>query len=175
MVEESVEAVYFNWLCAKVQSPDVRSNYRQLLELLYRTEFVWVNLYDENRAMDGVELRLDFLRETRFEKDHTWYESPCSVLESLIAFAQRAEFQTEMPVAEWFWKFMENLRLDEYRRMSEDDVPVVHGILDVFMARTYSPTGDGGLFPLRKSDKDQREVEIWYQFCEYVLNELNLF
>jgi hypothetical protein len=89
----------------------------------------------------------------------------------LVGFAQRAAFQTDMPVRDWFWKMIENLRLDDYRQISAGDDLEIQSRLDTFIWRTYTRDGSGGLFPMRRPKDDQRKVEIWYQFCEYVQAE----
>lgn len=166
-MDVELEEMYFKWLCAKVTTP-YSNMYDGLLMILHKTEFVWIVLGDRNRAADGVELRTDFLRETNYLRTREWYECPCSILEALIAFARKANFQTDMPVADWFWKFIENLGLSEYRRVSDGDVRHILDILNTFVWRTYQPNGVGGLCPMAAPHRDQREVEIWYQWCEYV-------
>ena len=163
---EPIEESYFNWLCAKVLS-NSSNMYRDLLHILHSTEFVWVVPIDENRLEDGLELRIDFLRETRLERDDHWYSLGCSVLEMLIAFSRRAEFQTGIKDSDWFWELIENLGLGEFRRLPNDP-SVISEIIDRFIWRTYSEDGHGGLFPLRWPKQDQRELEIWYQFYEYL-------
>lgn len=166
-MSEPIDHEYFDWLCAKVQRG--RSHiYFDLLRILHNTEFVWVVPEDKNRAEDGVELRLDFLREARSHSDPQWYAQPCSVLEVLIAFAYRASFNTETPVRDWFWEFLNNLDLGEYRQVSRSDEVYIREKVHAFIWRTYDPSGHGGLFPLQWPKTDQRKVEIWYQFCEYL-------
>lgn len=164
---EPIEEAYFNWLCAKVLSPHINMYY-DLMRILHSTEFVWSILGDRNRQEDGVELRQYFLNASEYEKDLNWFTEPCSLLEVFISFAQRASFQTDTPVQDWFWIFMTNLCLDEYRQVSNSDLPVIEDILYSFIWRTYKPNGYGGLFPLDTTNEDQREVEIWYQFCAWV-------
>jgi hypothetical protein len=164
---EPIEAEYFDWLCAKAL-PAYSQNYSGLMQILYRTEFVWLVPGDRNRLEDGVELREYFLREAFMKKDPVWFDEPCSLLEVLIAFAKRAEFQTDIPIRDWFWTFLGNLELDEYRRVSTDNVSIIEEILYIFIWRTYNSTGYGGLFPLDHPKEDQRKVEIWYQFCAWV-------
>lgn len=166
-MREPIEHEYFNWLCAKVLQRNQKS-YHELLGILYRTEFVWLVPMDENRAEDGKELRLDFARETNVERDFLFETQPCSLFEMFLGFAQRASFQTDSPVREWFWSFMENLHLDQFRHVSESDKIMIEEILDTFIWRTYDSHGWGGLFPLSKIDRDQRKIEIWWQFCDYV-------
>jgi len=57
-----IEEDYFSWLLAKVvlpRSPHT-DNYYGLLLVLHTVEFVWAIPGDQNRAEDGLELRLDF-------------------------------------------------------------------------------------------------------------------
>lgn len=174
---EPIEGQYFNWLCAKVLGPNPRS-YLGLMRILYCTEFVWTGnvLHDQNRAEDGIELRLDFLRAMEAkdpdfgfeERQSHWYTCDCSVLEMLIAFAIRAADQTEISVKDWFMQFLKNLGLDEFRQVDESDKPVIEDILTTFIWRTYDSRGNGGLFPMRQTQNDQRDIEVWYQFCEYL-------
>lgn len=167
IMREPIENEYFNWLCAKVLQKNQRS-YHELLGILYRTEFVWLVPMDENRAEDGKELRVDFSREAHIELDPIFKSQPCSLFEMFLAFAKRASFQTDSPVREWFWSFMENLHLDQFRHVTGSDNIMIEEILDTFIWRTYDSHGWGGLFPLSKTDRDQRTIEIWWQFCEYV-------
>lgn len=166
-MNEPIEEAYFNWLCAKVLTVTVPI-YWGLMRILHQKEFSWIVTGDKNRAADGVELRDDFFRETHLPMDESWYAQPCSIFEALLAFANRASFQMDEPARDWFWKFMTNLDLDEYRQVYEEDVPIIEDILDTFVWRTYEPSGHGGMFPMRWPQHDQREVEIWYQFCQYV-------
>ena len=41
-------------------------------------------------------------------------------------------------------------------------------IVASWLDRTYSYDGEGGLFPLRNPDYDQRDAEIWYQMQAYL-------
>lgn len=166
-MREPIENEYFNWLCAKVIEPGDR-NYGTLLQILHSTEFVCVVHEDTHRAMDGIELRRFFTNETGNNRESGWFDQPCSILEVLISFANIACFQTDIPVRDWFWEFITNLHLEDYRQVSDSDVPKIQNILYVFNTRTYDTNGNGGLFPLSNTDNDQRKVEIWYQFCEYV-------
>lgn len=167
MMNEPIEELYFKWLCAKVMPPH-SDNYNGLLTVLHRTEFVWVVPGDDNRAADGLELRLNFLAETHFYKELTWFETPCSVLEMLIGLCYRVGFQTRTEVQDWFWTFIRNLGLEECRRITDGDVPAIQEILDRFIWRNYSYDGRGGLFPLQEPHRDQRKIETWYQFGDYV-------
>lgn len=164
---EPIEGEYFNWLCAKVLTTQ-GTIYHDLLKILYETEFTWIIPGDRNRSDDGRELRYSFLYMSGWDSDPNWFHQPCSVLEMLIAFADRALFQTDTALQAWFWEFMTNLDLGEYRQVGRSDVPKIEDILQMFIWRTYDESGHGGMFPLRWPKRDQRKVEIWYQFCDYL-------
>lgn len=159
------------WLYRQVASSRLRNTRRthwHLMRLLFTREFVWSVPNDDNRLMDGIELRYEFLNEAysgEFNPD--WMDLECSVLEMLVAFARRLSFETEREPRAWFWEFMENLELHS---TDHDPQPPeeVNAILDIFLDRKYDRRGNGGLFPLRHTKKDQRKIEIWYQFCEYI-------
>jgi len=165
---EPIENLYFNWLCAKVVDDITSPVYMDLLTILHKTEFICIVPMDKNREADGRELRYYFTNETGQVGDSVWEEQPASVLEVLISFADRAEFQTDIPVKAWFMTFLENLGLEEYRQVSDSDLPTIENILNTFLWRTYDPRGFGGLFPIPHTQQDQRKKEIWVQFCEYV-------
>lgn len=176
MVEpiEPLENVYFNWLCAKVvddREQNINLTYWKLLKKLHTTEFVWMLSGDDNRAEDGKELRTEFLLLYEIPDDPEWRELiGCSILEMLIAFSRRAGFMSGSSDKDWFWKFIENLGLTECDDGHINE-KLVDDILEVFVWRTYEYDGAGGLFPLRKPEADQRDVEVWYQFCDYLVDK----
>jgi len=171
---EPIENVYFNWLCAKIlymQNPTPSLRYDNLLACLHREEFAWSIVGDDNRARDGVELRMEFLFASRYDPPLGWMEFPCSVLEMLIAFSKRAEHMSDIPFSNWFWTMIENLGLKEYNDARPLDEPQVREVLHNFVWRLYDRNGFGGLFPIANAERDQRNLQIWYQFCDYVAAE----
>lgn len=165
-MEEPIEHLYFDWLCAKVKT-DRNANYLELFRIMHTYEFVPMNSSDENRVEDAKELRELFLSDIGVGGTD-WLGQEASIFEVLIAFSERASFQIDMTPQEWFWQFVTNLRLETYSRVTRQDRRTIDDILHRFVMREYEPNGDGGLFPLRRPKNDQRKVEIWYQFCEYV-------
>jgi hypothetical protein len=177
MHNEPIEEVYFNWLYSKVASvmnPTPSLTFYTLLRDLHSIEFVWIVKGDDNRAQDGLDIRREFLRESFIHHDSIWMSVGCSILEMLISFSRRAEFETDLSSREWFWIFLENLGLSELSDNKEDISRLVSVIMDDFIWRTYRRNGRGGMFPLKHPHSDQRKVEIWYQFYEY-LNENHIF
>ncbi len=171
-MEEPIEEIYFNWLYSTVASVDVPTpslTYWTLLRDLHMTQFVWAIEGDDNRAEDGLDLRKQFLRQSMLPQDPAWTSIPCSVLEMLIAFANKASFETNQDARDWFWQFMHNLGLDELNDAKRHISEQVNEVMDQFIWRTYKPNGEGGLFPLQEPSPDQRHVEILYQFNYYLV------
>jgi hypothetical protein len=173
-MNEALENDYFNWLCTKVKEPDRRptptTSFDNLFRTLHNTEYIWLLPGDDNRAEDGKELRREFIVLANIPDVPDWRMLPCSVFEMLIAFSRRAEFNSEMSAKNWFWEMLANLNLsdcnDAWGASSEEIV----GVLEHFMFRNYSRDGDGGLFPLLHPHADQTKVEIWHQFCDYLVD-----
>jgi len=166
---------YFNYLCSIVKK---RKKYEKLLRMLHSIWFYALIPYDDNREMDGIQLRESFIEERGLQalslfdlENHQ--EQKCTVLEMLIALAQRLEFETalskwEKSTAEWFWILINNLGLDTFTD-ENFDMEAVQEKVQIFLDRKYKKNGEGGLFPLRYPRRDQRTVELWYQMSDYIL------
>lgn len=174
-MNEPFEEFYFNWLCAKVERmrPTTPSNsYFRLLKILQNTEFVWLLSGDDNRAADGQELRREFLIAAELPDNKEWrFHEGCSIFEMLIAFSRRAEFQTAILARDWFWEFLDNLGLSDFNDAFDVSDDIIDDILYQLVWRTYEYDGLGGLFPIGTPKHDQRNVEIWYQFCDYLVDQ----
>lgn len=166
---------YFKYLCDRVRTD---KSYENLLDILFDTEFFGLIPNDDNRATDGMYLRDDYCNE---EGQHALSLSeknaPCSVLEMLMGLSLRLEIETiqskwEKPPSEWFWILIDNLGLrdlDDDSWVSGESDKIVRTTLENWLNRRYLPSGEGGLFPLSVSLRDQRRIEIWYQMSAYVL------
>jgi hypothetical protein len=168
---EPIEDAYFNWLYFKVASVDVSTpslSYYRLLRELHSKEFVWLISGDDNRAEDGIVLRKEFLTYSKYDYNSSWVDLPCSVLEMLIAFCRRAEFDTDFTEREWFWMLLDNLELSELNDTRLGISEITDSVLTTLIWRTYDYDGNGGLFPTENSINDQRKVEIFYQWCNWV-------
>lgn len=172
-MNEPLEELYFTWLYSQVSNVKARGRHRTywvLMRQLFTTEFLEFVPNDDNRLMDGLELRQEFLLDADIHEDHhDWMDIGCCVLEMLIALSRRIGFMTDTAPDAWFWHIMRNLGLDELSDAKEDFSDYVSQVLYRLIFREYEPNGSGGLFPLRVPKQDQREVEIWYQMCAYVL------
>lgn len=175
MPRGTLDDKYLTWLYGQIADAKIRrgnKTYWKLLRQLYSHEFQYFIPNDSNRASDGRDLRLLFADENACDIDAAWMDLDCSFLEMLVAFAKRLEFQSEQTSERWFWELLQNLGISEYH----DDMGYNEKFVDECVARvnerTYHANGSGGLFPLRKPKKDQRRVELWYQMCEYLLQDM---
>lgn len=172
MIRYDISDNYFDWLsnivCGKRYSKQL--SYMKLLEYLHSVDFRYSIPMDQNRAMDGMDLRWRFTLETDLELD---LDTPCSVLEMLIALSIRCEENIMDDPAvgdrtgQWFWGMIVNLGLGSmtdtrFNRYFVEDV------IERFLNREYEPDGRGGLFRIRNCDFDLREVEIWHQLLWYL-------
>ena len=150
-----------------------------ILTYLNAIPFRWLLDLDENRAIDGLELRNDILESDSeiTESLLAFRESPATILEVLIGLAHRMDdalttWGDSSKVDIWFWEMVRNLGLtkftDDYMVVSPEIIGEVNDILDGWMDRTYDFDGRGGLFPLMNPETDQRFVEIWYQMSYYI-------
>lgn len=164
---------YLTWLYSQVGSVKLRSpsrTYWSLLRRLYVKEFVWIIPNDDNRLEDGRELRYQFLEDAGIDDpDPIWMGMGCSMLEMMVALSRRLAFETEGEAKWWFWKLIANLGLERCSDSKPCSEEKVDETLDAVIWRTYAPNGQGGLFPLRDTTQDQRDVEIWYQLNAYLL------
>lgn len=175
-MNQPLDELYLNWLYDQVGNSKLRSparTYWSLFRQLYTREFVWLVPNDDNRCADGKDLRLEFCAIYHLDLvDPRWMELGCSTLEMMVALSRKLAFEAEGEPREWFWQLISNLGLgrctDAWYRVTLGEEHVEE-VIDTLIFRTYSYEGDGGLFPLRNADRDQRQVEIWYQMNAYIL------
>ena len=179
MSRNEVRTAYFqwlyNWMSGERYHYDV--SFRRLLMQLHDTEFTYTIRNDQNRAEDGINLRY------RFTKSHTIDEpvdyileclaGPCSVLEMMVALANRCEEDyMDDPAygdrtAQWFWGMVANLGLGNMTDVWYDK-SYVTDVLYKFLHRKYDSDGSGGLFRIRGYKGDMRRMEIWHQMCYFL-------
>ena len=163
---------YFDWLCILI-GIDCRTtgrNYGILARGLHSMEFRAKLPPDNNRGMDGMQLRVDFMRQYGPQGSST-NRGPCTMLEFFIALAKRMSFlmhgnDSGHHSEYYFWVMMNNLKLS---KLTDDKWHYLNG--DFYLEdaiwrvqnRQFDYNGQGGIFPLRMSKDDQRFVEFWYQ------------
>lgn len=168
---DAISEDYFNWMYDRVCGDSFRNqmSYRKLLKYLYDRDFVFLDRMDENRAIDGVDLRYRHDKETARELS----DKPCSVLEMMIALSIRCEndIMSDMKYGDrtnkWFWGMIGNMSLHNMSD-SEFNIRMVRHRIDILLRREYDPDGRGGLFTVKHCSYDLTNVEIWYQMNWYL-------
>lgn len=175
---------YFACLCGLVGADDPDCSYKNLCWVLMDIPFKVVLGMDENRSMDAQGLRADFISNHRLEYPNIAFMdvrySSIRVFEVLIALAYRINDDVMWDPDKgdraiiWFWEMIQNLQLDHFEdsdegwKTSQND-QICRRIVQIWIDRDYNYDGFGGLFPLKHPQKDQRNVEIWYQMHAYFL------
>lgn len=172
MTPELTDDAYLRWLYRQVAQVRLRNpsrTYWSLLRQLYTTEFVWFIPNDDNRVMDGRELRYEFIEEEGITYvNDEWLDLGCSMLEMLIALSRRLSFDAEGQPRAWFWHLLKNIELDHLTDEQPYSEKEVDDVLETVIWRNYQANGHGGLFPLKNAKRDQTKVEIWYQLAAYL-------
>lgn len=188
---EFAEEAYFMWLCSLVHADGPDQSYFGLMNILHGIDFVSRVPHDENREADGVNLR--YLFEKQCKEEYPYPRKCCTLLEMMVALSRRIEDDVMYDPAygdrsaDWFWEMIENLELDQYDdsydlyggyvEYGDGQWSFVDKIKDVcytLVDREYDYDGSGGLFPLENPNKDQRNVEIWYQMSAYFLENYDV-
>lgn len=173
---------YFEWLMGIVTSGTFnrRKRYSRLLRALFDTDFEWIMAIDENRAIDGDNLRKEYHSNLVMWGDirkanmfnAVASDKECSIFEMMLALAIRMSDITvdadhDSRICEWFWDMVNSLGLGDMDDAGFNENKV-NDILHRFLHREYSPEGEGGLFFIEKPYKDLRTVDIWYQMNWYL-------
>lgn len=175
-MDEPLDEQYLKWLYRQVASIRLRNparTYWSLLRQLFKTEFVWLIPNDDNRIEDGRDLRYEFIEESGADPSDDWMTLQCSMLELLIGLSRRLDFEADGGSRRWFWTLLENLDLHNLNDSEYDNQEeFVDDVLANVIWRTYDYDGSGGLFPLEHPDRDQTQVELWYQLSAYLLERV---
>ena len=128
---------------------------------------------DENRSDEGKDLREIFSDECGFDYIPDEINGPCSVLEMMISLSKRwnqevSETNEEDNSIIYFWTMIKNLGLEG---CTDDkfDPEFVREKLNILLDRDYLENGEGSLFPLKRSKENQKNIEIWYQLQNYII------
>lgn len=172
-----IQNCYLNWV-KTLAFPELekRQQYSYLLDFLYNVPFTYLIPLDQNRYIDGIDLRYRFGYEYNISDDEIKYyidNRNCTVLEMMVALALKCEEEIMADpeignrIGNWFYAMLENSHLN---CMTNDvfDVYYVDERIKQLLNRQYSFDGDGGLFKVRNPKRDMRTSEIWYQMCWYL-------
>lgn len=176
-MSEPLDELYFKWLYKQVAEPAIQERnltYWRVLKILFEKEFVWIDdvVNDENRIGDGKALRTEFVESqgwTVSDVDSNWITLGCSMLELMVGLSRRLEFLADGTPHYWFWVLMENIGLVRFNDQKRLPRRHIDDVLNDIIFRNYGSSGLGGFFPLQYPKEDQRDIELWAQMNEYVL------
>ena len=170
----NTEELYFEWLQSLIDGNRYsKTPFTKLLTYLHDDVFTWTIPKDDNRAEDGIDLRYRFAIEKDILASKEFLENSCSVLEMMVALSVRCEedimdnARLGNRTGQWFWGMLNNLGLGAQFDSRFDEV-YTERVIERFLNRDYEPDGTGGLFTVNNTDRDLRDVEIWYQLCWYL-------
>ena len=153
---------YYLWLDSLVNDGD----HDVLIRYLYEHPYRWQFILDENRAAGGINLRRNYAYENGIDIQDVGY-GPCSILEMLIALADRMTELIPGDLFNCFYILLDNLGLTQFRDSNFDERKVNY-ILNVWLDRSYDAAGEGSLFPLRNYDGDCRTLDTWGQMNAWI-------
>lgn len=184
---------YFEWLLRYIAiDPDDTNDYSLLCSQLMDTAFYPIVEMDENRWEDGVRYRYLYAMEK--ENNNTYRANMisdhlddilggCSVLELMVAMAERMRYEMEGSLYEaeasyWFRQLIGNLGLDIYTNneylCNEAAFFNVESIVEKMVFRRYGFDGRGGLFPLQNPNSDQSKEEIMTQMNNFLMENYDI-
>lgn len=181
-----LDELYYEWLLTCLDENGVREGVAHLALLLHNCDFLRRVGHDINRAVDGANLRLEFMSQfadADFDPHVTndLMMQECTWLEMLVALARQLDYLYEGGVENRFLEMVENMQLGPVMEFNpvrsritrEFDQQLVDTVTSGIDNDQFDQDGHGGLFPLRKTGHpDQREVEIWDQAAAYFRERL---
>lgn len=182
---DQIQDEYYLWLISLVNIGlnDNELPYLILSKKLHSINYTWFVPNDDNRAFDGDELKEKFADHYNIEfYEEMALKRPCTMLEMLIALSYRyldnvEDLDDNVILSDVFLELLYNLGLHiftDYDYRENGNHKKVDEIVYTMLNRTYTENGEGGLFPLKYTNVDQRNVEIWYQMNAYLREKYQL-
>lgn len=169
---------YFDLLASEICQKDHSIyDYSMLLRRLYDIPFEVRVEMDENRKMDALNMKMEYV-ESDLAPEHgtrVLVERFISVLEVLFALAKRMENDilcdpmTEIDNSSmYFWDMLRNLDVEKYKNDNFKGINVDEKVCK-WLRRDYTHDGKGSIFYVPRSKIDMRKEEIWNQMQCYIM------
>lgn len=177
---------YFDWLCTKATGNYCyfegyrlfeTYSYYLLFSKLNNVKFKVTNVYDDNRYVDGIDLRYRFGYEFNITREEIDYISEligaCSVFEAMVALAIKCEenIMSDPKYGDrtkvWFEEMLYSMHLINSTDANYDEKYVSERI-NIMLNKEYSYNGDGGLFTVECPPDDMRKYDLHTQMCWYL-------
>lgn len=183
---------YFEWLLNKAGVDDGDHGYSILCSVMHEMIFYPILEMDADRWEDGVRYRYEFAfwHENQDERAADILTEQlddqlggCTMLELVISLIDKMSFemldsQYEAGPGKWFEELIGNLGLDVYtnKEFMENEAAYfeVDQTLERVIFRKYNYNGEGGFFPLRRAEDDQRSTELIIQMNNYLAENYDI-
>ena len=166
--------VYRFWLNSLVQN-ELSPCYKQLLTILWRTEFFAEYKEDEARGEDAKSLRDMFSSRDDIELTNEEYiklkNTPVRLIEVMIALAQRINdiASTDDDVSKYFWEMVASM---EMQKMDDNNYIASNAQkkIDILLGHKYHKNGRGGLFFVKGvgPEYNATQSDLWTQMNVYL-------
>lgn len=169
-ISRSTTEDYLHWLESQLLDEDsARKTYGDLVKAMFAKKFLAIMAMDNNRMVDGLDLRVEFAHHEHIRPDRMSSLGPCSFIEVLVALSRRLAFNAGGQAPGWAWQLLCNTELDRLSDpLTRPKLRRADEIMDTVIYRRYFPDGTGGFFPLNHPDDDQTQIELWYQMHAYI-------
>lgn len=170
---------YFHWLKQQAFATRQRQDlYSGVMETLYDIPFYWDMDLDGDRAADATAYR-KYERYVLDQEPHSlskdwldrWEQATPSVLEVLVAIAERWSQYYDKPIPFFFNHLFRNMGLQQFRglKLRHTEEEAIRWAMDNWMNRQIERNGEGSPFPIRwrHDSVDMRELDIWSQMSAY--------
>ena len=161
-----IKESYFNYLIRKIGLENDTLMTSSLWAMFCMPFYILVD-FDSNRYEDGKQLRRDLAFERPSTRGALSREMPddCSMLEMLVALAARMSLTIDHTPSSCFWHMFDNLDISD-----PTDPEEVEEAMRILRDREYNYDGSGGgLFPVDSPNSDFRDIEIYKQMNEYLI------
>lgn len=142
-----------------------------ILDILLSVPYRYSLILDRNTEFYALDLRRQFSEASG--ENAVFDEAGCTLLEALIAIAQRIQWNVfwdpdEDRAYQWFWVMIDNLGLEQAH-----DPDQIIAICNRLLDRTYSPDGQGALCGfLPDCHTDIREVPFYAQCEQWIVRNV---
>lgn len=184
----SLMTEYYNWLCERMSINPRENGIESVCSMLMVSPFVAVLKDDENLIESALYLRRTFVRGCDQEQKREFYHSlkDCSVLEIMSVLLEKMSYMLlENPLASsdqgaLFFELLDNLELGWINDRSFSANPdvcseYIEDAVSIFVNRDYDDDGqNGGMFPLENPRSDAREMGLYQQMDEYLIERYDM-
>ena len=173
---------YIEWISIGKLRMDYQefSKYNAMIWALVDIPFSYIHPMDENRYNDGMNMRIEFENLTSWDiSQEAGYRDQCTVYEMMAALAYRCEHQLMRDGSGidrtkfWFFEMCKNLDILkwDFDHLNYDYKKDIDTKIGVWLRREYEFDGRGGAFPIKNATENQKNVQIWEQMNQFLMEK----